>query len=90
MGWFVTHAANSSWERRSFMLVGAEGRADGAEGTVGVGAGAGADAAGAAVVPPLRAEERRPHWGQTTSPAEPVDWTATWQCGQRVLRPVGV
>jgi hypothetical protein len=89
IGFALTHAANSSWERRSTSAGGAS------DGVATAGPGGGARGAVEAEVAraegvPVRTEESRPHWGQTARLPEPVDWSGTRQLGQSVFNPEGV
>lgn len=75
IGFAPTHAANSSWERRSPIEAGAVA-VGGELGTVGVEGGV-TERTVVGEPAPVRAEERRPHWGQTARLAVPVDWSGT-------------
>jgi len=83
IGFALTYAAKSSWDRRSSIPPGS---------AFGSG-GAGVTSATVGAVPLFRAsrdEESRPHCGQTARLSVPVDWSGTWQCGQSVFSPTGV
>ena len=81
IGFALTHAANISWERRSPSARDASPAAPEAVG--GEGGGERGDAGGVAggADPtdgvPVRAEESRPHCGQTARLPDPVAWSGT-------------